>query len=68
MAHLKVYVTFEIERSSNYMAQSPLEKSGSQAKGTKFWGLYIDNYMNWKQHIDQILPKLSAVYFVITNC
>ena len=36
------------------------------AKGTKFWGLHIDNHMNWKkQHIDQILPKLSAAFFVI---
>jgi len=50
------------------MAQSPLEKSGSQAKGTKFGGLHIDNHMNWKQHIDQILPKLSAAHFVIRNC
>jgi hypothetical protein len=50
------------------MAQSPLKKSGSQAKGIKFGGLFIDNYMNWKQHIDQILPKVSAAYFVIRNC
>jgi len=26
----------------------------------KFLGIQIDNHLNWKNHIDQIIPKLSA--------
>jgi hypothetical protein len=33
--------------------------------GTKLLGMYFDNRMNWKYHIDQILIKLSASCFVI---
>jgi hypothetical protein len=27
---------------------------------TKFLGLHIDSHLNWKTHIDQLIPKLSA--------
>jgi hypothetical protein len=30
-----------------------------------FLAMQIDNHLNWKCHIDQILPKLSTVGFVI---
>jgi sarcosine oxidase/L-pipecolate oxidase len=36
-----------------------------EVAGPEFLGMYIDNHMNWKCHIDQILPKLSAACFVI---
>jgi len=36
-----------------------------EAAGTTLLGLHIDNHMNWKQHIDQILQKLNAASFVI---
>jgi hypothetical protein len=26
---------------------------------TKFLGLQIDNHLNWKNHIDQLIPKQS---------
>ena len=26
----------------------------------KFLGIQIDNHLNWKNHIDQIIPELSA--------
>jgi len=29
-------------------------------KGTKFLGMHIENHMNWKNHVKQILPKLSV--------
>jgi len=29
--------------------------------------MHIDNRMNWKNHIEQILPKLSAACFSIRN-
>jgi len=37
----------------------------SEVPNTKFLGMQIDNHLNWKCHIDQILPKLSTVSFVI---
>jgi hypothetical protein len=36
-----------------------------EVKSTKFLGMYIDNHMNWKDHIEQILPKLSVACFSI---
>jgi hypothetical protein len=29
-----------------------------------FWGIKIDN-LNWKSHVEYILPKLSSAIFVI---
>jgi hypothetical protein len=34
---------------------------------TKFLGMQIDNHLNWKNHIDQILPKLGAACFAVRN-
>jgi hypothetical protein len=36
-----------------------------EVKNTKFLGMYIDNHLNWKNHIEQILAKLSVAYFLI---
>jgi len=36
----------------------------SEVPDTKFLGVQTDNHLNWKCHIDQILPKLSTVVFV----
>jgi hypothetical protein len=27
---------------------------------TKFLGIHLDDHLNWNNHIDQIIPKLSA--------
>ena len=32
---------------------------------TKFLGLQIDNNINWNNHIEQIIPKLSAACYAI---
>jgi hypothetical protein len=34
-----------------------------KVKSTKFLGMHIDKHMNWKNHLEQILPKLSAACF-----
>ena len=36
-------------------------------KSTKFLGMHIDNHMNWKNYVEQILPKLSAACFSIRD-
>ena len=38
-----------------------------EIKSTKFLGMHIDYHMNWKNHVEQILPKLSAACFSIRN-
>jgi hypothetical protein len=37
----------------------------SEVPDTKLLGVQIDNHLNWKCHIDWILPKLSTAGFVI---
>jgi hypothetical protein len=32
----------------------------------KFLGIYIDDKMSWKHHIEQISPKLNTVCYIIT--
>jgi hypothetical protein len=34
---------------------------------TKFLGLQIDNYLNWKPHIDQLVPKLSEACYAVRS-
>ena len=38
-----------------------------EVKSTKFLGTLLDNHKNWKNHVEQILPKLSAACFSIKN-
>jgi hypothetical protein len=33
----------------------------------KFLGIQIDNKLNWKSHVEYILPKLSSAIFVIRS-
>jgi hypothetical protein len=32
---------------------------------TKFLGLQIDNHLNWKSHIDHLIPKLNRAYYAV---
>jgi hypothetical protein len=32
---------------------------------TKFLGLYIDNKLSWKNHIDYLIIKLSSACFIM---
>jgi hypothetical protein len=34
---------------------------------TKFLGLQIDKHLNWKNHIEQLVPKLSAACYAMTS-
>ena len=33
----------------------------------KFLGLQIENHLNWKVHIEQMIPKLSAACYAIRS-
>jgi len=34
---------------------------------TKFHGLQLDSHLNWKDHIDKMIPKLSATYYAVRS-
>jgi hypothetical protein len=34
---------------------------------TKFLGLQIGNHLNWKNHINQIIPKLSGACYAVRS-
>jgi hypothetical protein len=34
---------------------------------TKFLGFHIDNHVNWKNHIDQMITKLSGACYAIRS-
>ena len=36
------------------------EKYSEEIVNTKFLGLQIDNHINWKNHIEQMIQKLSG--------
>jgi hypothetical protein len=38
-----------------------------ESANMKFLGLQIDNHLNWKYHIDQMVPKLSGTCYPIKS-
>jgi hypothetical protein len=43
------------------------EKYIKESENTKFLGLQIDNHLNWKNHIDQTVPKLSGACYAVRS-
>jgi len=41
------------------------DKYIEEAVNLKFLGIQIDNHLNWKNHTDQIIPKLSAACYMV---
>jgi hypothetical protein len=41
------------------------EKNTEGSINTKFLGLQIDNHLNWKNHIDLMIPKLRRAHYAI---
>ena len=41
------------------------DKYIEEAVNLKFLGIQTDNHLNWKNHIDQIVPKLSAACYLV---
>jgi len=59
-----------IKFSPSHFLQSQLitehnNTTKSEVVDTKFLSVQIDNHLNWKCHMDPILPKLSIAGFVI---
>jgi hypothetical protein len=43
------------------------DKYIEQSVHTKFLGLQIDSHLNWKTHIDQLVPELSGACYAVTS-
>jgi hypothetical protein len=43
------------------------DKYIEEAVNTKFLGLQIDNHLNWRNHFDQLVPKLSAADYAVRS-
>jgi len=43
------------------------EKNIEETVNTKFLGLQIDNHVNWKNHTEEMIPKLSAACYAIRS-
>jgi hypothetical protein len=41
------------------------DKYTKEAVNLKLLGIHIENHLNWKNHIDQIIPKLSAGCYIV---
>jgi len=60
------YLKFNTKNSRNYDLK--LNYQGNYIKSstnTKFLGLFIDDSLSWKAHIDQMMSKLNTACFVI---
>jgi hypothetical protein len=42
-----------------------IDKYIEEVVNTKFLGMHLDNHLNWNNHIDQIIPKLSAACYAV---
>jgi hypothetical protein len=41
------------------------DKYIEEVVNTKLLGIHLDNHLNLKDHIDKIIPKLSAAYYAV---
>jgi hypothetical protein len=41
------------------------DKHIEEVVNTKFLAIHLDNHLNWNNHIDQIVPKLSAACYAV---
>jgi hypothetical protein len=61
-----------IDFTTRNIPQYPLnigysDKYIKEAVNTTFLGLKIDNQLNWKDHMDQLFPKLSGACYAIRS-
>jgi len=43
------------------------DKCIEEAVNLKFLSIQIDNHLNWRKHIDQIIPKLSVACYMVRH-
>jgi hypothetical protein len=65
----KTYFIQFFSKSLNYSDINITHENNfiSKVNDTKFGGLYINNILSWKTHIDKILPKLCSACFAMRS-
>jgi hypothetical protein len=56
-------IKFITNNSPQYALSIGYEKYKDESVNTKFLGLQIDSHLNWKNHIVQMVPKLSRARY-----
>ena len=41
------------------------DKCTEEVVNLKFFDIQIDNHLNWRNHTDQIIPRLSIAYYMV---
>jgi hypothetical protein len=57
-------VSFALKQSYNSLVVASGNLSINEVPVIKLLGLQIDKNLNWKSHVEYILPKLSSASFV----
>jgi hypothetical protein len=52
------FITNNLSHSALHIGYK--EQQIEEAVSTEFLGLQIDNHLNWKNHIEQMIPKLRG--------
>ena len=61
-------INFAPKRSTNPLLEVSFDNIViSEVSELKFLGIQIDSNLNWKSHVEYIIPKLSSAVFVIRN-
>lgn len=62
------YLEFRTKNYYNITTQIKYDhKSLTNVTETKFLGLIIDNTLSWKQHIEQVISKISSACYALRN-
>jgi len=62
------FLQFHMKINQNYDIQISYEnKQITKAQNIKFLGIIIDSNLSWKQHIDDIIPKLNKACLAIRS-
>jgi hypothetical protein len=62
------FVQFCTKTNQKYDIQTSYEnRQIAKAQNIKFLGIVVDSKLSWKQHIDDIIPKLNKVCFAIRS-
>jgi hypothetical protein len=69
---LNLYKTNIIKFTAINLSQCPLsngynDKYIEETVHKKFLGLHIDNHLNWKNHINWLIPKLSGACYAVRS-
>jgi hypothetical protein len=52
-------------KNCDNLSRGYVDKTTEEVETTKFLGLRVDNNLNWKTHIQYIIPKLSSARFAV---